>query len=258
MVLRLDAPGAFPLGAMMGQINWVAAGMVTYPYSDGAIAARNGAVIGPMSRAVTAQVSAPFVLVVAKLSPLGWRQLVRADASSLTDRCATLADLCPGLARLTLDPDWSDSHLASVVGAAIYAEMAREPAESASTRFHLAALDRWAASPTADAAALRDFVALGDRQLTRFTNRLLGLSPGKLVRRTRVLRTVAAMARRPHLLDAEDMIAGYSDQSHFIREFSRFAGMTPGAFAAQLEDRRTLMLRERWCDQSDSALARLG
>jgi AraC-like DNA-binding protein len=84
------------------------------------------------------------------------------------------------------------------------------------------------ASPT----AVRDVASafgISERQLERRFLTSVGLTPKSFACLRRFERAVAEAASAPSLTAAA-LAAGYYDQSHFIRDFRRFAGVTPRAF----------------------------
>lgn len=72
---------------------------------------------------------------------------------------------------------------------------------------------------------------LSRRQLERRVSTYFGQSPIELRRTARFYRTARRLALEPSLdLLQSALDCGYYDQSHFIREFSRFTGMAPRSF----------------------------
>ncbi len=73
---------------------------------------------------------------------------------------------------------------------------------------------------------------LSERALQRLVHRRLGLTPKWLLQRRRLQE--AADRLRTGDATAADIAAtlGYADQAHFVRDFRRITGTTPGAFAA--------------------------
>ena len=74
---------------------------------------------------------------------------------------------------------------------------------------------------------------LSERALQRLVHRRLGLTPKRLVQRRRLQE--AAERLRVTRTPAVELAAllGYADQPHFVRDFARVTGMTPGEFAAR-------------------------
>ena len=91
------------------------------------------------------------------------------------------------------------------------------------------ALRQLAGAPNTEAgiAEVARSLALGERQLERRFLAQVGVSPKRFAALARFERALDIMKRAPSLTDAA-FAAGYYDQSHFIREFRRFAGVAPG------------------------------
>lgn len=74
---------------------------------------------------------------------------------------------------------------------------------------------------------------VSERSLQRLVHRRLGLTPKWLIQRRRLHDAVARLRARTTTLANVAAELGYADEPHFIRDFSRATGMTPGRFAAQ-------------------------
>ncbi len=74
---------------------------------------------------------------------------------------------------------------------------------------------------------------ISERSLQRLIHRRLGLAPKWLIQRRRLHDAVARLRARTTTLANLAAELGYADEPHFIRDFSRSTGMTPGRFAAQ-------------------------
>ena len=75
---------------------------------------------------------------------------------------------------------------------------------------------------------------VSERALQRLVHRRLGLAPKWLIQRRRLQEAAERLRERPTSLgDDVAAVLGYADQPHFIRDFSRVTGMTPGEFAAR-------------------------
>ena len=75
--------------------------------------------------------------------------------------------------------------------------------------------------------------ALTERTLQRLTRSRLGLSPKWLVQRRRLQEAADRLRHDGAPLAETAAVLGYADQAHFVRDFSRVTGTTPGRFAAQ-------------------------
>jgi len=78
------------------------------------------------------------------------------------------------------------------------------------------------------AAALADETGVGLRTLQRRFMEHVGVSPKQHLRWLRFERARQLLLRSDRRSVEIAMAAGYSDQAHFVREFRRFAGVTPG------------------------------
>ncbi len=74
---------------------------------------------------------------------------------------------------------------------------------------------------------------VNERSLQRLIHRRLGLAPKWLIQRRRLHDAVGRLRARTTTLANVATELGYADEPHFIRDFSRATGMTPGRFAAQ-------------------------
>jgi len=102
-----------------------------------------------------------------------------------------------------------------------------------------AAVDRLRRSRLAAISDLSESLGVSERQLRRRFVAGIGLGPKTFHGIVRMRRFLALAGRRPAgspVLDRLAVEAGYADQSHLTREFSRFAGMSP---AAHLRDDRS-------------------
>jgi len=68
---------------------------------------------------------------------------------------------------------------------------------------------------------------------SRMAARRLGLTPKWLISRRRLQEAAERLRTDPGPMSDMAALLGYADQAHFIRDFSRVTGTTPGRFAAQ-------------------------
>jgi AraC-like DNA-binding protein len=75
---------------------------------------------------------------------------------------------------------------------------------------------------------------VGERQLQRMFKDNLGLSPKSYFRIMRFRRAIDSVNARKKEVDWLELThtLGYTDQSHFIRDFKQYAGVTPSALSA--------------------------
>ena len=191
--------------------------------------------IGPTS------MGAPFALAPGRywgvgLLPLGWARFVDAPAAARAD---SIADALRDDAYAAFRP--LRARIASVAGdlqaemAAIDAHMlgllAQRPAlnEERIAAAHSALID-----PGVDSVGkLTERLGISTRSLERMAAAVFGFPPKLLLQRQRFLRSLAQFMLDPSLAWLETLDWQYYDQAHFIRDFRRFMGTTPSAYARE-------------------------
>ena len=86
---------------------------------------------------------------------------------------------------------------------------------------------------------------IGLRTFERMIKRAYGESPRQVLRRARALDIAAALRGVGDAEEAEEVALRFYDQSHMIREFTRFFGITPKQFAMTPQPLMTLTLEAR-------------
>jgi AraC-like DNA-binding protein len=78
---------------------------------------------------------------------------------------------------------------------------------------------------------------MGLRQLQRIFREYVGVSPKWVIQRHRLIEAAERLKGRNHSIDfaALALDLGYSDQSHFIRDFKNMVGMTPAEYRNSLQ-----------------------
>lgn len=188
--------------------------------------------IGPTSHATRFSL-APGRYWTISLLPLGWARFVGIRACDFADhweiigRTGPFARFAPLLACAQTRGEFSevkariDAHLLGMLG---------QPASREGTIFnaHCALLDPQVTS----VKAFSERAGIGVRALERLSLSVFGFSPNLLLRRQRFLRSLAQFMLDPSLSWIDTLDSQYVDQPHFIRDFRRFMGTTPSAFAA--------------------------
>ena len=96
------------------------------------------------------------------------------------------------------------------------------------------AFDRFAFfSPGAPVAGFLDQYGVTQRTLERIVKRDFGMTPKQVLRRARVLDMASELLGVAAPEEAEALALRFFDQSHLIREFTHFFGMTPQQLARQ-------------------------
>ena len=171
------------------------------------------------------------------IMPLGWARFINAPAADYADQ------ICDGAA----EPAFAS--FAPLLGAIFdhrpdpAAEAARIdayllelldhcplPADEARIRAaHRVLIDE-------DVATVGEFAAklgISTRSLERLSHRAFGFPPKLLLRRQRFLRSLAQFMLDPAMTWISTLDSQYVDQAHFVRDFKRFMGMSPSAYAAR-------------------------
>ena len=87
--------------------------------------------------------------------------------------------------------------------------------------------------------------AIERRTLERVVKRAYGLTPKQVLRRARAMDIAANLLGVGDDAESEELALRYYDQSHMIREFSSYFGMTPKQFATTPQPLMTLTLEAR-------------
>lgn len=218
------------------------------------------ALFGPTSGATWSQ-SGPGTTIGFGILPRGWARLARGAASDWTNRVAEPGDLLRlnlrGLAA-SLDGVQSDDAVPAILDAAL-AEAMPWPSqnEKVIADFEEALLEQG----ITNVEQLADRIGRPRRNTERLAKRVFGLSPKKLIRRARFLRSLHALgdsAKDGASASARAIDYGYTDYSHFIRDAHAFLGMSPQAFLKMDNPllRQSLALRKKVLGAPAQALAR--
>ena len=188
--------------------------------------------IGPTSHATHFSL-APGHYWTIGLLPLGWARMLDVDACVFADRWSILAH-APEFARFTPLVDDIACDDADVAAARIDQRLmnllARPPRdEDTITRTHTALIDP-AVTTVGDLAAR---VGTKIHTLERLCRAVFGFPPKLLLRRQRFLRSLSQFMLDPSLAWINTIDTQYVDQAHFIRDFRRFMGTTPSAYAVR-------------------------
>ena len=187
------------------------------------------ALFGPSDRTATVTAHGPAAMLGVGLTTLGWLALIGQPAHRLANRVCSLADV-HGPAALALHEracatEWAgvpalfDAYFGALAAAAPPADLAVMRAEQALISGNIESVQAFA-----------EGLGLGERTCARLCQRAFGFTPKRLLRRQRFLRTLAEIGDRLDEPLAALLDGSYYDQSHFIREFKAYMGMTPLAY----------------------------
>lgn len=115
------------------------------------------------------------------------------------------------------------------------------PPDPVSVAFELAAF----ADPTQSLPDFAESQNVSLRQLQRIVKRDFGLTPRTVMRRARALDLAAQLCGVADEAEEAEMMLRYFDQSHLIKDFTAFFGVTPQKFRAQPRPLLTITLEQR-------------
>lgn len=183
--------------------------------------------VGTMTRAIEVRMGGRQDLFGIRFAPGALFSLLGAPLSLLTDDRVAYAALPASVWQPPLDgwhaaPDFAAR--CRRTDASLRAILPRLP--SGPFVQLLQQLSARAALPVSP-AALADDAGMGLRTLQRRFMDHLGVSPRQHLRYLRFERARQLLSQQNHRCADIAVIAGYSDQAHFVREFRRFSGVTP-------------------------------
>lgn len=189
-------------------------------------------VTGPTSRAMRFRMKSGRCWGIG-LMPAGWAALFAAQADDYADRFVDAAadpvfagfvPLARALAASSGDYAEELALIERHVEALFAAAAPPDPA--------VAALSRALLDPELVAVTqLAEGMGMTIRSIERLSRRAFGFPPKLLLRRQRFLRSLARFMLDPSLGWIGSLDCHYHDQSHFVRDFRRFMGMSPSAYA---------------------------
>jgi len=190
-------------------------------------------ITGPTSTAVRFTTGTSRIWGIGLL-PLGWAKFVAAPASTFANRlCDPLVE--PAFARLrplaeTLFGPVPDeaAEVARIAGHFEALAARKVPDEARIRAAHEALVD----PDVVGVAAMAERAGLPTHTLERICRRHFGFPPSLLLRRQRFMRSLSQYMLDPSLTWIGAIDSHYHDQAQFVREFHRFMGMSPSAYAA--------------------------
>ncbi len=222
------------LRAELGQVRFIVQGSLRYGYDDGRIVECPRALVaGPTAGPVATQARGPFRLFGAGLMPAGWSALLGVAADTLADTATDLGGIAGADAEATLQALGNargDAARIAVVDRFFLALQAK--AYAVPLWFTNLADDWLTATHDPQVDTLIEAAGMSARQVERWTRRYYGAPPKVLARKYRALQAAVRLGSgdTPSWSDAAG--DAFYDQSHFIREFKQFVGMTPSRFIA--------------------------
>ena len=192
---------------------------------------------GALERAVWVTGSAGLMVGVGMM-PQGWPRFTDKPAADFTDRLGTISEAFGPVAdelyrklQAAAAAGGGDEALYAVLDEVLLRLLRAAPEAEVVAAAHQALQDP-AVQTVSDWA---DAFGLSSRQLERFSLKYFGLSPKRLLRRQRVLRTLAAMRETGDCTWSQALDGQFSDQAHFIHEFNYYMGSTPKQYLARVQ-----------------------
>ena len=221
-----------PLCAELANIRFVLNGGGSIRFRDGREADISSSfVIGPTSSAYEVQMKPNTRIFGASIRANGWQNIFGDDAARHADQVFALSSIFGGLAEhwdVSIKQQKTLSEMA-IVADELFRRHIDDRPEIAGR--YSDAIEQWLReSRDLEIDDLTAVLGLSRRQTDRVALRYFGSSPKMLQRKYRALR---AADRLFSGVTPWRSAAGpaYYDQSHFIKEFRRFIGVTPHAFS---------------------------
>ena len=231
----MDLDGGDPVDDLMhpewGNIRFTLSGYWTFTSARSSLDSRqSGArLYGPTSHTTRVHGEPPTRTAGVGILPLGWAHLIGVPADHYADRIVPLAELFDTAPLLLqqLREAADDRALCAVFDDFFLRQHAERPEPAAFLRrAHALLLDPAIATAEEFAAG----IGLSSRHVARLSLEMFGFAPKLLLQRQRFLRTLHVLRTRLDEPWAKLLDAAYSDQSHFVRDFHRFMGMSPTAY----------------------------
>ena len=189
---------------------------------------------GPNSKPLRVRCIGSFFVVGIAIRPSGWRMIFDEPAYTYTDKMLSLREIwgerSDHIYHDVLAAEEND--LAIVAAIEQHFRARAEECGPCVANSQMQLFERIARDDStmmiADAAKN---IGLSLRQLERNCTASFGMSPKRVLRRSRFLDMASVMRGLSHPAEEELAALRYTDQSHLNREFREFIGMTPGQFA---------------------------
>lgn len=218
---------------------------------------RAALLFGPQTRRMPVTVTGPFISVGLSLRPGTGHALRRFETADYLDRLVSAEALgLPSEATIRMLEQGSSPEewllaLEAMSRRIIEESGGRQP-DPVTVRFEELAY-------TDPAANIGDFaheIGVDQRRLERIIRRDFGLPPKQVLRRARVLDMASHLRGVADGEEADELELRYYDQSHMIRDFVEYFGMTPKQFVETPQPILTLALETRQARRLE-ALSRL-
>lgn len=189
---------------------------------------------GPSSRAVRFTIGSTRMWGIGLL-PLGWARFAGLPASEMADRllnplpAPALAPFIPLIQCVFRDGEADEAaELARIVAYFTTRDVGEVPERARILAVHAALLE----PDVGSVAEMAEVARLPAHTVERICRRHFGFPPRLLLRRQRFMRSLSQYMLDPSLKWIGAIDGHYHDQAQFVRDFHRFMGMSPRAYAA--------------------------
>lgn len=189
---------------------------------------------GPTDRAAAVTSTGAARIAGIGFTPLGWNRFIALPADALANRIKPLESEfgIAGQAWRAQVSARGDDAILDQFDATLTARLRHTRAPAAVTL----KLDEVLRTNPRDVGEFAALMAMSPRTLGRYCARVFGFAPKRLLRRQRFLDTLGQVRTQPDAKFIALLDERYFDQSHFIRDFREFMGMTPREFLARPRD----------------------
>jgi AraC-like DNA-binding protein len=186
---------------------------------------------GPSTSAIRFEARGPLRILGAGMLPAGWAALVGEDADAYADRLVDLGGLAPYAVNSAFHRMAEATSHREIVAAADALFLLLSMEARIPPLWLTRTTDDWlASSPSPDVNVLVQELDMSARQVERMVRRVYGASPKLLSRKYRALQAAVRLGLNPEAGWEAAAAGAFYDQSHFIRDFRSFVGLTPGQF----------------------------
>lgn len=201
---------------------------------------------GPQTRRMPVTVMGSFISVGLSLRPGTGHALKRFSTADFLDRLVPVDVLgLPGEAtiRMLEQGNFPEEWLLALeaISRRIIEESGARKPDPVTVRFEELAYT----NPSANVGQFANEIGVDQRRLERIVRRDFGLPPKQVLRRARVLDMASHLRGVADGEEADELELRYYDQSHMIRDFVEYFGMTPKQFVETPQPILTLALETR-------------
>ncbi|MEM9616498.1 MAG: helix-turn-helix domain-containing protein [Pseudomonadota bacterium] len=229
-----DIPAEQPLCAELGNIRILLNGAGRMHLPGGRVEAISSAfLLGPTMGAYKIEMQAKTRVFGVGIRPRGWGALLGINASEVTDDVFDFSDFAGRIAGQAIEQVGNATDISAMAAVADqYFADVLERRRHRTCRYP-EALEHWLLNPNElDLDRLVEMMDVSRRQTDRIAKQVYGASPKLLQRKYRALRAADRIrAGQTHWTAAAG--PSFYDQSHFIKEFRTFIGVTPHQFASK-------------------------